>query len=148
MTFSCAMLFGASRTTLPKVLICVILSQEYFLGEQKKTFVVLSFRLLTTLYKKKILLNVLLILLGQHCIDKNPVQCCPRGSQYHIGISSCQCCLNTSEITLRIYLFNVGLRHIYSVYSYIFIYILSFTFKSKKLFDKRCTKYRKKFVLT
>ena len=66
MTFSCAMLFGASRTTLPKVLICVILSQEYFLGEQKKTLCSVVLQAPETLHKKKILLNVLLILLGQH----------------------------------------------------------------------------------
>ena len=35
--FSCALLYGASRTTLHKVLICVILFQEYHLLGQNYT---------------------------------------------------------------------------------------------------------------
>ena len=31
----------------------------------------------------KILFNNVVILLGQHCIDKNSVQCCPRDSRQH-----------------------------------------------------------------
>ena len=47
----------------------------------------------------KILFNIVVILLGQHCTGKNPVQCCPRDSRQHcIGKNPVQC-LNT--ITFR-----------------------------------------------
>ena len=49
----------------------------------------LSKRLQTTLHKK-ILCNFALILLGQHCTDRCPMQCCPRGSrQYCIKKNPC-----------------------------------------------------------
>ena len=53
-----------------------------------------------TVYEKN-LFNVVLIILEQHCIGKNPVQCCPRGSQYCLIIWSSQCYLNTSRTTLH-----------------------------------------------
>ena len=40
---------------------------------------------------KKILFNVVLILLGQHCTGKNPMQCCPRGSR-QLCIDTKKCC--------------------------------------------------------
>ena len=59
--FSCALLSGASGTTLHSVLICAIVYQEYHLLEQHctgKPYAMLPKRLQTTLYKK------------------NSVQCC------------------------------------------------------------------------
>ena len=47
---------------------------------RSKPYAILSERLQTTLHKK-ILCNFALILLGQHCTGKNPMQCCPRGSR-------------------------------------------------------------------
>ena len=43
----------------------------------------LSLRLKTTMHRNKILFNVVLILLGQHCTGKNLVQCCPRSFRQH-----------------------------------------------------------------
>ena len=37
----------------------------------------LSKRIRTTMHRKKILLNVVLIFSGQHCTGQNPMQCCP-----------------------------------------------------------------------
>ena len=52
--------------------------------------------------QEKILFNVVLILLGQHCIGKIYVQCCPRGSrQYCAGKKPVRCCLNTLGTTLH-----------------------------------------------
>ena len=36
-----------------------------------------------TLHRKKLLFDVVLIHLGEHCTGKNLVQCCPRGSRQH-----------------------------------------------------------------
>ena len=47
--------------------------------------------------QEKILFNVVLILLGQHCIGKNPVLDCPRGCQHCIGILSSQCFVNIAQ---------------------------------------------------
>ena len=43
----------------------------------------LSKMLPTLSNKKKILFNVVLVFLGQHCTGKKPMQCCPRGSRQH-----------------------------------------------------------------
>ena len=46
--------------------------------------------------QEKILLNVVLILSGQHCTSKSLVQCCPRGCRQHCTDKNpVQCCLNT-----------------------------------------------------
>ena len=67
-----------------------------------KPYAMLPERLQITLHKKKILCNVVLILLGQHCTRKNPMQCCPRGSrQLCIRKNLVQCCLNTLWTTLH-----------------------------------------------
>ena len=68
-----------------------------------KPYAMLPERLQITLYiKKKILCNVVLILLGQHCTGKNPMQCCPRDSrQLCIRKNLVQCCLNTLWATLH-----------------------------------------------
>ena len=52
--------------------------------------------------QEKIMFNVVLILLGQHCTGKNPMQCCPRDSrQKCTGKNPVQCCLNTLGATLH-----------------------------------------------
>ena len=48
---------------------------------KSKPYAILTERFQTTLQKKKILCNFALILLGQHCVGKNPIQCCPRSSR-------------------------------------------------------------------
>ena len=54
------------------------------------------------LFYDKILFNVVLILLGQHCTGKPFVQYCPRVSRQHCtGKNSVQCCLNTLGTTLH-----------------------------------------------
>ena len=46
--------------------------------------------------QEKILLNVVLILSGQHCTSKGLVQCCPRGCRQHCTDKNpVQYCLNT-----------------------------------------------------
>ena len=58
----------------------------------------LSKRLQTTLHMKKILFNNVVMLLGQHCTDKNPVQCCPRDSRQNCtGKNLVQCRLNNGN---------------------------------------------------
>ena len=46
--------------------------------------------------QEKILFNVVLTLLGQHCTGKNLAQCCLTGSRQHCTEKNpVQCCLNT-----------------------------------------------------
>ena len=53
---------------------------------------------------EKIQFNNVVILLGQHCTGKNPVQCCPRDSRQHCtGKNPVQYCLN--NITFQWFLF-------------------------------------------
>ena len=64
----------------------------------------LSNRLQNNIAHEKILFNVVLILLWQHCTGKNLVQCCPRDSrQHYTGKNPVQCRLN--NITFRRFLF-------------------------------------------
>ena len=52
--------------------------------------------------QEKILFNVVLILLAQHCTGQNPMQCCPRGCrQQCTGKNPVQCCLDTLGTTLH-----------------------------------------------
>ena len=55
--------------------------------------------------QEKILFNVVLIFLGQHCTGKNFVQCCPRDSRQHCRGKNPVQCLN---ITFRQFLFWTG----------------------------------------
>ena len=49
---------------------------------RSKPYTMLCERLQATLHKKT-LCNFALILLGQHCTSKNPMQCCLRGPRQH-----------------------------------------------------------------
>ena len=56
----------------------------------------------TTFHKKNILYNVFLILMGQHSIAQNPIQCCPRCSRQNcIRENLVECRLNTLGTTLH-----------------------------------------------
>ena len=69
---------------------------------RRKLCAVLPKRRKTTLDRKKILFNVVLILLGKLCTEKNPVQCCPRGSRKHwTGNNPVDYYLNALGTTLR-----------------------------------------------
>ena len=62
---SCAMLSYYSWDNIPQVkILCNIIRKAS-----------------DNIVSEKILCNVVLILLRQHCTDKNPVQCCPRDSR-------------------------------------------------------------------
>ena len=54
---------------------------------------------------RKILVNVVLILLGQHCTGKYPMQCCPweAPEQQCTERNPVQCCLNTLGTTWHRY---------------------------------------------
>ena len=114
---------------------------------RSKPYAILSERLQTTLHKK-ILRNFALILLGQHCTGKNPMQCCPRGSrQLCIKKFSVQCqglMQSWSYVMLSQRLQAIlhrkkfrqfrqcRLNNIYLVTLFIYVYIRSFT--SKKIY--------------
>ena len=77
--YSYAML-EASRTTLHRVFSDTILSQGYKGNtEQDFSYAILSGASRRTIHKVFCAMLSQEILLGQHCTDKNHVQCCPRG---------------------------------------------------------------------
>ena len=101
---------------------------------------VLSGMLQITLHKKA-LCNVLLILLGQHCIQQcyqcyttilcNNIiqQCCPRGSKQHCtGKKPGNVVWATSDHSVYIYIYNIYIIYIYIIYIHniyiIYIYII------------------------
>ena len=82
--FSCAMLSSASRTTLHKnfpVQCCPRRSHSWGNIAQIKTLCSVVYEAPDNNAQEKILFYVVLILLGQHYIGKNPMQCWTWGSR-------------------------------------------------------------------
>ena len=99
------MLSSASGTTLHKnfpVQCCPRRSYSWGNIAQIKTLCSVVFQAPDNNAQEKILFYVVLILLGQHYIGKNPMQCWTWGSrQQCTGKNLVQCCLNTLGTTWR-----------------------------------------------
>ena len=66
------------------------------------------------------------ILFGQYYTEKNPMQCCPRGSKQHCtGNNSVQCCLSTAGIAL----------HKYKLYTVLYLRLQTAMYRKKNLFN-------------
>ena len=97
------MLSERLQTTFHKKSSCAMFSEYSWVNiEQVKTLSNVVREAPNDITYEKILFNVVLILLGQHCTGQNPMQCCPRGSRQHcIRKNLAQFCLNTLRTKLH-----------------------------------------------